>query len=172
LKRTSFRVPEKMPVPVRALWKSASPEEQARAHRCASVLLRAWLGKITREEGAAELDLTPLRFWQLSQQAVAGMVAGLLRQPRFRGRASTTEMGEGSPAEARRRIATLERELQGAQRLIALLKDLPAHRASAPPKVEGTRRGARRTERRSKKARPDERAARAPGADAGGDAAT
>src|SRR5687767_4111723 len=93
LKRTKIAVPTKMPLGVRELWKAASPEEQARAHQAAVLMLQAWLGKITREEAARTLDLSPLRFWQLSQQAVAGMVAGLLRQPRpRRGRPPTGGM--------------------------------------------------------------------------------
>src|SRR5215207_6303045 len=65
LKRTRFQVPAKMPAPVRALWRSASPEEQQRAHLTGAMVLKAWLGRATREEAAAELGLTPLRFWQL-----------------------------------------------------------------------------------------------------------
>jgi hypothetical protein len=122
-----------MPLPVRALWASASPEEQAKAHQAATAILKAWLGKVTREEAARELSLSPLRFWQLSQQAVAGLVAGLLRQPRFRGGVGpTADPVEESAGVLRRKITTLERELDGAKRLIGLLKELPAPRAPSP----------------------------------------
>src|SRR5690242_18795255 len=84
LKRTRFQVPKKMPVPIKALWEGASEEERARAHTTAVEILCAWLGKTSRAESAQRLSVPPLRFWQLSQQAVAGMVAGLLRQPRAR----------------------------------------------------------------------------------------
>src|SRR5688572_19158960 len=82
LKRTRFDVPKRMPLPIKTLWESASEEERARAHRTAVEVLCAWLGKATRAEAAARLSIPPLRFWQLSQQAVSGMVAGLLHQPR------------------------------------------------------------------------------------------
>ncbi len=124
LKRTKFAVPKAMPRPVKALWAAATPEAQARAHRAATAILRTWLGKATREEAAKELELTPLRFWQLSQQAVAGLVAGLLHQPRFRGGGTLPgdAPAEESAGVLRRRITTLERELDGARRLIGLLK--------------------------------------------------
>lgn len=140
-----------MPVPVRAVWAAASPEEQRRAHDTATVILRTWLGKATREEGAKELSLSPLRFWQLSQQAVAGLVAGLVTQPRFRGRAA----GPSAPPEEsvgvlKKRIAALERELEGSRRLIGILKDLPTPRAAlAPPSPESGDGRARKRGRRS-----------------------
>jgi len=164
LKRTKFQVPSKMPLPVRALWVSASPEEQTKAHQAATAILRTWLGKATREEAATELGLSRLRFWQLSQQAVAGLVAGLLRQPRFRGRAGPT----GEPLEEgvgvlRRKITTLERELDGAKRLIALLKELPA------PRVAGQAAGTERCDgsKRRGRGRGGTPAAAEPGAGAG-----
>ena len=140
LKRHKFAVPAKMPLPVRALWAQASPEEQIRAHLSATAILRTWLGKATREEAARDLGLSPLRFWQLSQQAVAGLVAGLLKQPRFRGGvAPAAGPAEESAGVLRRRITTLERELDGAKRLITLLKELPIPRAAGPaPSAEGS----------------------------------
>lgn len=140
LKRTKFAVPTAMPRPVKALWAAATPEAQARAHRAATAILRTWLGKATREEAAKELELTPLRFWQLSQQAVAGLVAGLLHQPRFRGATLPGDApAEESAGVLRRRITTLERELDGARRLIGLLKELPTPRVASP--ASGTEAG-------------------------------
>jgi len=83
-KRTKSGMPQHVPWPVRALWRAASEEEKARAHKAAVTMLEAWLGKTPREEAAARIGVRPLRFWQLSQQAVAGMVAGLLKQPKAR----------------------------------------------------------------------------------------
>jgi hypothetical protein len=128
------------------------------------VILRTWLGKATRDEAAKELGLTPLRFWQLSQQAVAGLVAGLLHQPRFRGGVvAGAAPAEESAGVLRRRITTLERELDGAKRLIGLLKDLPAPRAAsqAPGREVGDGRTRRRRGRTGPSAAPE------PGAAAG-----
>src|SRR5262245_54828975 len=159
LKRTRFAVP-RMPTPVRALWAQATTEEQQRAHRTATVILRAWLGKATRDEAARELELSPLRFWQLSQQAVAGLVAGCLKQPRFRrGRPPAGEPPEEGASALRKRIASLERELDGSRRLIGLLKELPAPRAPGAPGAERADAGTRGRRRRD--------VAR-PAADAGG----
>src|SRR5262245_8894164 len=173
LKRTRFAVP-RMPTPVRALWAQATTEEQQRAHRAATVILRAWLGKATREEAARELELSPLRFWQLSQQAVAGLVAGCLKQPRARrGRPPAGEPPEEGASALRKRIASLERELGGARRRIGLPEGRPAPRPPGPP--AGAERGDARTRgrRRAGGARPaaDAGAAGAPGAEAARDAA-
>src|SRR5262245_50437272 len=128
LKRTKFQVPTKMPLGVRDLWRAASEEEKLSAHRRATVMLEAWLGKLSRLEAATALELAPLRFWQLSPQAVAGMVVGCLRQPRARrGRPSLLEEPQGASA-LKGRIVQLEKELAGAQRLIEILKELPSNR--------------------------------------------
>jgi hypothetical protein len=151
-KRTRFEVPAKMPWPVRALWQTANEEEQKRAHETATAILRTWLGQTTREEAAKELSLSGVRFWQLSQQAVCGLVVGCLRQPRFRPR-----RGEGAPTGPsteglgvlRQRISVLEKELDSARRLIEVLRTLPARREEAsassaePRRGRGTRRGRR-----------------------------
>jgi hypothetical protein len=135
-----------MPAPVRALWRSASPEERERAHQTAVTVLKTWLGKSSREEGAKELGLTPLRFWQLSQQAVAGLVAGCLRQPRFRGRADLGPEAE-SASVLKRRIGVLEREVEAGRRLIGLLRDLPGHREAEGRAARGARHGHARRQR-------------------------
>src|SRR5262245_5670937 len=98
LKRTRFQVPGQMPVPLKVLWRGASPAQQEAAHKTAVAILRTWLGKTKREEAARELGLSGVRFWQLSQQAVSGLVVGCLRQPRFRGRppAHVSEEGAGA----------------------------------------------------------------------------
>jgi len=87
-KRTKFQVPKRFPLPVRALWQLASEEERKRAHETCTAILEHWLGKASKKEVARTLSLPPLRVWQLSQQALSGMLAGLLVQPRVRGRLS------------------------------------------------------------------------------------
>jgi hypothetical protein len=122
-----------MPMPVRALWQAASEDEKKTAHTTATAILRTWLGKGTREEAAKELGLSAVRLWQLSQQAVCGLVVGCLRQPRYRGRPPKGGYGpysEGVGA-LRRRIAELERELDGSRRLIEVMKELPGNRDRA-----------------------------------------
>lgn len=131
-KRRFRRVP-RMPVPVKALWERASEEERRRAHETCSLLLELWLGRATRAEAAARLKVPPLRLWQISQQALAGMVAGCLRQPRARGKAA--ESGADEPTALRKRLLELEREAQAKDSLITLLKEMPAHRET--PREEG-----------------------------------
>ena len=139
LKRLSFEVPKKMPLPVKALWQGASEEQKTAAHKTATAILSTWLGKTTREAAARDLGLSAVRLWQLSQQAVCGLVVGCLRQPRFRGRPPAggfaSEEGVGA---LRKRIALLEREIDGSRRLIEVMKDFPGRReASAASGAEG-----------------------------------
>lgn len=129
-KRTQFAIPPRPAPSVRALWTQAKEEERLRAHRTATALLTNWLGKATKAETAATLQVTPLRVWQLSQQAVSGMLAGLLTQPRTRpGRPPTTDGAPAPPPWAlQNKVAQLERELARAEGLIALLKEMPMRR--------------------------------------------
>jgi len=130
-KRTRFTVVPKMPQPVKALWEQASAEEKSRAHRTCSVMLQHWLGRISRTQAAEELQLAPLRVWQLSQQALAGMVAGLLKQPRARKQGGETMPlhRDEDPKWLKQQIHDLERKLKIAQDVIALLREMPAQQA-------------------------------------------
>jgi hypothetical protein len=120
-------------VPVRALWEHASEEDRSRAHRLGAAMLEWWLGRATKLEVAERLGLPPLRIWQLSQQAISGMLAGLLVQPRKRGTMPMPKDPENDPKVLRKKIARLERELEVAQQLIDLLRDLPSNRARDLP---------------------------------------
>ena len=154
-KRTDFKRVPKMPVPVRAVWDSASGEEREKAHGTSAAILQYWLGKRSKQETAEALGVKPLRVWQLSQQALSGMVAGLLKQPRKRRSAMVTPP-EDDPRALKKRIAELERELEIAQDVIELLRDLPANREAKPPTAAGKKK---KRPRRTKKAPPR----RAPG---------
>jgi hypothetical protein len=143
-KRRFSRVP-RMPVPVRALWERATEEERKRAHETCATILELWVGKATKAEAAERLGVAPPRLWQLSQQALAGMVAGLLKQPRAR---KGADPGPDEPTALRKRLLQLERDAQAKDSLIALLRELPAHRET--PREEGAGRphaprGRRRT---------------------------
>ena len=46
---------------------SAGREDQSRAHTTSVAILSMWLGRKTRSAVASELELPPLRVWQLSQ---------------------------------------------------------------------------------------------------------
>lgn len=129
-KRLKFGPPQNFPRGVRELWTSATSEEQASAHLTCTQILALWLGKKRREEVASELSIPGLRVWQLSQQALSGMLAGLLHQPRPR-RATkepTMEARDDDPRVLKKKIAELERRTQDQQALIALLTSLPKPR--------------------------------------------
>lgn len=134
-KRLCFEPPVWMPPGVKELWRSASSEAQARAHRTCVEILAMWLGKKQREEVARTLEIPPLRVWQLSQQALSGMLAGLLKQPRTRsrGEGTTEQRGEDSPRVLKQKVAALEEANKKLEGLVELLKELPRP-GSVPPR--------------------------------------
>jgi hypothetical protein len=145
---------------VRGLWEQASEEERKRAHLTASTILGWWLGLTTKSQTAARLEVTPLRLWQLGQMALSGMTAGLLKQPRRRGRPVAEE------TVLRRRVAELEKELARAQGLATILAQMPVHRdgPATGGRNAGTRkRGGGAAARGAGKDRADPGRARAPG---------
>ena len=147
-KRTKFLHVPKAPWPVRSLWEAATEEERRRAHATCTAMLELWLGKATKREISERLQLPPLRLWQMSQQALAGMVAGLLKQPR---RPPSGEPS-GEPSMPERDWKKLKRENEDLSRqneqlagLIAILRDLPGNRESAAGAAAVRTSDARRT---------------------------
>lgn len=126
-KRVHFREIPKPAYPVRAIWDAATAEEKERAHRTCTVMLEWWLGKITKAEAGATLELPEVRVWQLSQQALSGMLAGLLRQPRARGKVVLQPTDPSNdPRALRQRIQKLEQELKRSNDVIHVLRMLPS----------------------------------------------
>src|SRR6185437_5953 len=129
----SFAMPQAPAMPVKALWEMASPEQRERAHQASVVLMEYWLGRITKEDLAVALKVPPLRVWQLSQQAISGMIAGLLIQPKARAPKGAKNMGlmnemkdpESDPKVLRKKIEALEKTVAMQDRLIAILREMP-----------------------------------------------
>lgn len=173
-KRLKFEPPKRFPRGVKELWQSATASEQETAHRACVQILAMWLGKRTRAAVASELSIPSLRVWQLSQQALSGMLAGLLRQPRPRRRVEEIPMEEREESRSamKRKIAELEKDLAVQRDLLQLIASVPKPRSgppdsttpSAPPTpaaktARGTPkpRGARtETPRRDTLAHPDD----------------
>lgn len=137
-KRLKFGPPQKFPRGVRELWKSATGEEQMRAHQVCIQILALWLGKRRREEVAAELSIPGLRVWQLSQQALSGMLAGLLHQPRSRRRNEDTMMDakDEDPRSLKKQLAERDRRIAQQEDLIRLLTSIPKPRSEVPSATE------------------------------------
>jgi len=133
-KRLKFGPPHNFPRGVRELWTQASREEQEQAHRACTQILAMWLGKRRREEVARELSIPSLRVWQLSQQALSGMLSGLLHQPRprRRGEVSTMSAKDDDPRVLKKRNAELERQIKDQQELIQLLTTIPKPKCEEP----------------------------------------
>lgn len=127
-----FSLPPQPALPVKALWEMATPEQRLKAHEASVAIMEYWLGRITKQELAARLKTSPLRIWQLSQQAISGMVAGLLIQPKTRAPRGAKNMGlqqpkdpENDPKILRERIAKLEKQVWAQERLISILREMP-----------------------------------------------
>jgi hypothetical protein len=80
--KRKFKFPPKVPLPMKALWEAATPEEKEKAHQTAALMLEYWTGRAKKEEVAEKLGVPRLRVWQMSQQALSGMAAGLVKQPK------------------------------------------------------------------------------------------
>jgi hypothetical protein len=136
-RKSGFRM-DTPPYPVRAIWELASEQERQEAHKLGVLMLEHWLGRMTRKDLGTKLNLPPLRVWQLSQQALAGMVVGLMTQPKRPPKG--TPMANQAKIE-REDLKTLRKEnheLREQNRvlkeLLDLLKDMPAQAAATPTK--------------------------------------
>lgn len=144
-KRRRFTQVPRPVYPIRSLWEAASEEERSQAHERCAMLLEYWLGVTTKQEISKRLGVPPIRVWQLSQRAVAGMVCGLLRPPKRRGKPSAaSEDPQSDPATLKKRITKLERQIAWRDQLIAVLKTLPFNQGRElppPPKDEDEETG-------------------------------
>lgn len=157
-KRTRFQIPPRPAPAVKDLWRSASEEQQRKAHTACVAILEYWLGKRSKQEVAKELAVPPLRVWQLSQIAVSGMLAGLLKQPRARrGRPPSFEgPPEDDPRILRKKIQVLETQLSRTEDLVRVLRMAPwasTNSAARAVMERPTARGRKADARRPKPSR-------------------
>jgi hypothetical protein len=134
--------------PIKAIWDRATEEEQQKARELATELLGLWLGQQTKEDLAKRLQVPPIRVWQMSQRAVAGMVAAMLKPPL--GRVGPMPRLDPQVRELRSRIADLEKELSVSQSLVTLLRSMPGTGGREIPKEESDAARARVRGRRAK----------------------
>jgi hypothetical protein len=159
-KRLKFAPPGRFPRGVRELWTSATAQEQEKAHTTCTRILAMWLGRMPAAEVASELAIPRLRVWQLSQQALSGMLAGLLHQPRTRrGRPKEGSMdGEiEDRSSLKKQLAEKDKKLAEQDELIRLLIGLPKI-GSESPKSDGPTTAAAKTRARKSAAKPEEEA--------------
>lgn len=135
-RRKGFRVPLKPAVPVKALWEWATPEQREKAHQSAAALMEYWMGRSSKQEIATRLSIPPLRVWQLSQQAISGMVAGLLMQPKTRAKGAPPMDPQEDPKKLQKRILELEQQIRNQDRLISVLREMPGCRDASIPMEE------------------------------------
>lgn len=138
-RKKGFRMP--LPAaPVKAIWKSASPEEQKSAHQKAILVLEHWMGRMNRKELAEKMGIPQVRVWQLAQAALSGMVSGLLKQPK-NPPPGTTLLPEENPKLLKKRIEDLEHQNKLLTGLIGVLRDLPAAREALAEVEPEARKG-------------------------------
>jgi hypothetical protein len=136
-RKSGFRM-DTPPFPVRAIWELATEQERQEAHKTGVLILEHWLGRMTRKALGTKLNLPPLRVWQLSQQALAGMVVGLMAQPKRPPKG--TPMGQTHQQEKdelkslRKEVATLRQDNRVLKELLDLLKDMPGQASATPTK--------------------------------------
>jgi hypothetical protein len=150
-KKTCFKKTPRGPWPIRALWEGATKTDQERAHiRCVAIL-EYWLGKASKSEIAQRLELPPLRIWQLSQQALSGMLAALVHQPRWR-EAKGVMQSRPAPTRdlqtLRKRIEEQKRQIATQDKIIELLRQFPGQ--SPPPKATTGSGEKRRTKKKTR----------------------
>jgi hypothetical protein len=112
-----------------------------------ALLLELWMGRITRKELGEKIGVPPLRVWQMSQHALAGMVVGLLKQPKKPPRGTPLPsilLPEDNPKELRAQLQEVQRQKQVLEELVDILKDLPANREQGKTKGESEVKEGRR----------------------------
>lgn len=139
-RKMGFRM-ETPPFPVRAIWELATEKERQDAHQLGVLMLEHWLGRMTRKDLGSKLNLPPLRVWQMSQQALAGMVVGLMTQPKRppRGTPMAREMKLDNTElkTLRKENHELKEQNRVLQELLDLLKDLPGIPTAEPKALMG-----------------------------------
>ena len=163
-KRVSFKTPPRPAPAVKELWRQASEEERKKAHMLCMAILEYWVGRASKEEVAKRLSVPGLRVWQLSQQALSGMLAGLLRQPRRRVKVVADPANpEIDPKPLRQRIAELEKKLSRTEDLVRVLKHLPWARegtnGGSGSKASGKQQVAKRSTAKRRRTKTNRKAA-------------
>lgn len=157
-KRIRFKHLPKPALAVKGLWANASEEERERAQRQGTAILELWLGRKSKEAVAQELSMPPVRVWQMSQMALSGMLAGLLKQPRsWSGAAPPDSESRADVASLRKELASARADLERERRLTNVLKQLVSVKGSASTTKETSKPGGkkRRTAAEPRVASPD-----------------
>ena len=143
--RGPARSPEQRRQAVEAFAKSGMRQDEfARVWGLSVHTLRNWL---TRYKDAGPKGLEPRprgrpkgsggfvrSVWQLSQQALSGMLAGLLKQPRTRCRKEMSmALSEDDPRVLKKKIAALEEKNKRLEELLRLVRELPRPGSNLPP---------------------------------------
>lgn len=143
--------------PIKALYEAASEEERRQAHALSATILEYWTGLATKQEIAKRLCVPPIRVWQMSQRAAAGLVCGLLKPPC--GRRGPPMQTSPSEKELRKENERLRKENALQRELIEVLRELPGNKGREiplPPKEAAKEAEAKKP--RKAKSRPEPRA--------------
>ena len=126
------------PWPIRAIWDLAPTKERQDAYQLAVQILEHWLGRQTRKDLGDKLNLPPLRVWQLSQQALTGMVVALMVQPKRPAQGTplpTAKLPDVEELkELRKEVRKLRDEKKVLEDLLVLLREMPGQGDTPVPK--------------------------------------
>ena len=150
-KRCPGKLPKVLPsVPIRQLWELASQEERSQAQKTSALILEYWQGRITKLAAAQSLAIKPIRFWQLSTQAILGMNVGLLVNPK---KYSEEFMKDKKMIkDLTKKTVKLEKQIELQKRMIDVIRILPGKKAGGKIKDGSFQRA--QAERRSKPKKP------------------
>ena len=127
-RKAGFRM-DTPPWPVRAIWELATEQDRQEAYQMGVQILEHWLGRMSRKALAEKLNLPPLRVWQLSQQALSGMVVALMSQPKRPPQGTPLPSPKRPELEElkdlRKEVNRLREEKKTLEDLLVLLKDMP-----------------------------------------------
>jgi hypothetical protein len=140
-RKAGFRM-DTPPWPIRAIWELASTKERQDAYQLAVQILEHWLGRQTRKDLGDKLNLPPLRVWQLSQQALTGMVVALMAQPKRPPQGTPLPMAKLPDVEElkelRKEVRKLRDEKKVLEDLLVLLREMPGQGDTPAPKGKKT----------------------------------
>jgi hypothetical protein len=110
------------------LWDQATQDEQKAAKQIAMTILESWVGIKTKSEAARSLSMRPVRFWQMSNQAMTGMMSGCLTQPRVR-KKKGVEMEKATEAKVildlQKQVRMLKKKIEDQEFLIDVMRTMP-----------------------------------------------
>lgn len=108
---------------MKGLWNHATDDEREQAKLYALKIMETWMGLTSKSKAAESLKIPLIRYWQIHNQAIAGMLAGLLTQPRTRKKPLGSEASE--LLLLKKKVTELEAIVKTQDQVIQFLRSIP-----------------------------------------------